>query len=88
MTQLADNHMATTSWFAELPAGDSASWLDDLRKLGADRFASAGFPSPKSEEWRFTQFRARSSRRISAPARRDGHGHAIADAGRTFHFRR
>src|SRR5882724_11248578 len=85
MTHLADNHMATTSWFAELPAGDGASWLDDLRKLGADRFASAGFPSPKSEEWRFTQLNPIIKTHFR-PARRDGHGHAIAEAAERFTF--
>jgi Fe-S cluster assembly protein SufD len=54
MTQVADKHMATSSWFGTLPQGDD-SWLDDLRRTGAERFAVVGFPSTKSEEWRFTQ---------------------------------
>ena len=54
MTQVADKHMTSSTWFRERPAGDE-SWLDMLRKAGAERFEAVGFPNPKDEEWRFTQ---------------------------------
>ena len=54
MTQVADKHMTTSTWFRELPSGGD-SWLDALRKAGAERFEAVGFPHPKDEEWRFTQ---------------------------------
>src|SRR5579859_2003463 len=56
MAQLADKHMAATAWFAGVAADGGESWLQDLRRRGADQFARTGFPSPKSEEWRFTRF--------------------------------
>ena len=46
--------MATSTWFGELPDSGAPPWLDELRKAGVDRFDAVGFPTPKSEEWRFT----------------------------------
>jgi Fe-S cluster assembly protein SufD len=54
MTQVADKRMTTSTWFRELPSGGD-SWLDALRKAGAERFEAVGFPHSKDEEWRFTQ---------------------------------
>src|ERR1700722_5899478 len=35
--------------------GDSGHiWLEELRRAGADRFASVGFPKTTDEEWRLT----------------------------------
>ena len=35
--------------------GDSGqNWLEELRRAGADRFASVGFPKTTDEEWRLT----------------------------------
>jgi Fe-S cluster assembly protein SufD len=79
MTQLADNHMATTAWFAELPAEGGEGWLAELRKRGADQFAALGFPSPKSEEWRFTQLSPITRTQFRA-ARREGKVRPIAEA--------
>jgi len=85
MTQLADKHMATSTWFGELPDSAAPSWLEELRKAGADRFESVGFPSPKSEEWRFTQL-APITRTKFRPAAREGHGRQVADAAEKFTF--
>jgi len=54
MTQVADKRMTTSTWFRELPSGDN-SWLHALRRAGAERFETVGFPHAKDEEWRFTQ---------------------------------
>ena len=85
MTQLADKHMASTAWFAELTADGGESWLRDLRRRGADQFARVGFPSPKSEEWRFTQF-APITRTQFRAARREGKARPIAEAIERYTF--
>jgi Fe-S cluster assembly protein SufD len=33
---------------------ETPEWLDTLRRAGADRFATVGFPNSRDEEWRFT----------------------------------
>ncbi len=39
----------------EAQGGDAApAWLTPLRRAGMDRFARAGFPGARDEEWRFT----------------------------------
>ena len=34
---------------------DAPEWLDRVRQIAIERFAGAGFPSSRDEEWRFTQ---------------------------------
>ncbi len=85
MTQLADNHMATTAWLAELPADGGESWLQELRKRGADQFAALGFPSPKSEEWRFTQLNP-ITRTQFRPARHEAHSRVLTETVGRFTF--
>lgn len=36
------------------PQHDAPSWLAQLRQEAAERFAAHGFPSPRDEEWRYT----------------------------------
>jgi Fe-S cluster assembly protein SufD len=36
--------------------GNGAGWAHDLVRAGQERFAAVGFPRPKDEEWRFTNF--------------------------------
>ena len=79
MTQLADKHMATQAWFAELPAEGGESWLRDLWRRGADQFANLGFPSNKSEEWRFTQLSPITRTQFRA-ARREAKARPISEA--------
>jgi Fe-S cluster assembly protein SufD len=46
--------------FSELEPGlrkTGPDWMNDLRRSGFDRFRSAGFPSLRDEEWRFTRTR-------------------------------
>ena len=62
MTQLADDtalhlsNVARSERGAALGNGRAPAWLDELIRSGIDRFAAVGFPKPKDEEWRFTNF--------------------------------
>jgi len=38
----------------EVTMADGPEWLESLRRGGADRFATVGFPGARDEEWRFT----------------------------------
>ena len=40
--------------FTEQGSDGLPNWLDPIRQAGLDRFLTAGFPSSKDEEWRFT----------------------------------
>ena len=87
MTRLADNHMATSPWFGQLPDSRTPSWLDELRRSAAERFAATGFPSPKSEEWRFTQLSPITGSTFR-PAERQTNTRRAADAVEQFSFGR
>jgi Fe-S cluster assembly protein SufD len=87
MTTLADNHMATSTWFVELPESGAPSWLEELRRAGVERFDATGFPAPKSEEWRFTQL-APITRTQFRPAVREGHSRHVLEAVEQFTFGR
>jgi Fe-S cluster assembly protein SufD len=52
MTRLASGKSATTDTHDD--DASAQSWLASLRRAGADRFASVGFPTTKEEEWRLT----------------------------------
>ena len=56
MTQVADEREIHQTNFSRLEeqTGETAPWLDDLRKTAMKRFEAVGFPSTKDEEWRFT----------------------------------
>src|SRR3954451_14179411 len=58
MTQLMDPQSADVSRLKRLQKQDAdaagPAWLNDLRRAGMARFAEAGFPTTKQEEWRFT----------------------------------
>src|ERR1700759_2919162 len=52
-----------TTFFYELPIAPAArpdakvpAWLTRLREAGRSQFERDGFPNPKAEEWRFTNF--------------------------------
>jgi Fe-S cluster assembly protein SufD len=53
MTQLAEKHQPWTAALEERP-GTGPRWLQEIRDRGASLFADLGFPSVRSEEWRFT----------------------------------
>lgn len=47
----------------DLP-GQELAWLQDLRQAAAQAFAERGFPSPREEEWRYTNVTAIEKRRF------------------------
>jgi Fe-S cluster assembly protein SufD len=55
---------STSRYVAEYPAlapelpGQNLPWLQQLRKDGLSKFAATGFPSPREEEWRYTNVSA------------------------------
>jgi Fe-S cluster assembly protein SufD len=51
MTQVADN---LQQWVAAGGPAPGPRWLQELRGRGAARFTALGFPTVRSEEWRFT----------------------------------
>jgi Fe-S cluster assembly protein SufD len=77
MTQVADDQAI------ESPA--DGSWIEELRRRGAARFESVGYPSSKQEEWRFTQLGPITRTRFR-PAGGESHGKLIADTAREFSF--
>lgn len=52
-------------------------WLAELRQAGIDRFGAMGFPSPRLEEWRFTDVRPVAETSFALP---DHTGAAVAPA--------
>ncbi len=44
-------HSALTSW---APAAGEPAWLQTARRIGLNRFSELGFPTPRDEDWRFT----------------------------------
>jgi Fe-S cluster assembly protein SufD len=49
-----DPHLKAFERFEQAGASRQPSWLFPLRKAGIVRFAELGFPTPKHEDWRFT----------------------------------
>ncbi len=53
---------ALTDYTADYPAaalpGQSLAWLQHIRAAALTQFASHGFPSPRAEEWRYTNVSA------------------------------
>ena len=87
MTRLADNHKVASTWFGQFPMAPTPSWLDELRRSGAERFAATGFPSAKAEEWRFTQLSPITGTSFR-PAEREANARTAADAVERFTFGR
>ena len=48
-------HAALACW---APAADEPAWLQTARRVGLNRFAELGFPTPRDEDWRFTNLAA------------------------------
>ena len=53
-----ENVLAEHARFARRRGGAAPEWLRQLRERAADRFAAAGFPTVRQEEWRFTNVAA------------------------------
>ena len=49
-----DKYLSPFSWFEERASSTLPSWVFPLRKAGICRFAELGLPTPKHEDWRFT----------------------------------
>ncbi|HEX8916139.1 MAG TPA: Fe-S cluster assembly protein SufD [Humisphaera sp.] len=83
MTQLMDPQPSDVSHLKRLHKLDAAAaapaWLTDLRKAGMARFAEAGFPTTKQEEWRFTNVApiARTEFRLAGPEDDTGAAEAV-----------
>ena len=87
MTQLAENHVASSTWFGDTPERGLPSWLQTLRRAGAKRFDAVGFPSRKEEEWRFTHLAPITKTRFQ-PASTEGPSRHVSGALDRFTFGR
>src|SRR5687768_10231984 len=64
MTQLAEPksiHLSNFARFEERSGGGNGraarpAWLDGMRRAAIARFEQVGFPSPRDEHWRHTNF--------------------------------
>ena len=57
-TESTSRYLADYTTLApELP-GQNLPWLQQLRKTGFSKFSATGFPSPREEEWRYTNVSA------------------------------
>src|SRR2546428_13434153 len=53
-----DRYLAEFEAVERLGAFRSPSWLAPLRRRAIDRFAEAGFPTTRDEDWRYTNLTA------------------------------
>ena len=69
-----DTHSAYVDAFGAvrkaLP-GQGVDWLESLRARAIERFASAGFPTPRDEVWKFTNLRPLTRHSFALAPRRD-----------------
>lgn len=69
-----DTHSAYVDAFGAvrkaLP-GQGVDWLESLRARAIERFASAGFPTPKDEVWKFTNLRPLTRHSFALAPRQD-----------------
>jgi Fe-S cluster assembly protein SufD len=49
-----DHYLSEFERFEKAAEGTKPVWLDDLRQRAIVRFEQLGFPTPKNEDWRFT----------------------------------
>ena len=56
-TQLG-NYLESFTEFAKNTARETPPWLRELREFAFARFCSAGFPTTRDEDWRFTNVAA------------------------------
>ncbi|WP_262965301.1 Fe-S cluster assembly protein SufD [Methylobacter psychrophilus] len=58
ITALASRYTAEYPTIAPVLCGQSLSWLQQLRAEALSQFSAQGFPSPREEEWRYTNVSA------------------------------
>ena len=51
---MSDEFLQDTASHEGVAMAEGPDWLEPLRRAGAERFAAAGFPTARDEEWRFT----------------------------------
>jgi Fe-S cluster assembly protein SufD len=52
--QQTDRYLEAFAEFERAIAGDGGAWLRPIRRAAMARFADLGFPTPRDEDWRFT----------------------------------
>jgi Fe-S cluster assembly protein SufD len=53
-TESTSRYVAEYQTIAPTLPGQNLPWLQQLRKEGLSKFSATGFPSPREEEWRYT----------------------------------
>ena len=57
-SQTAQNYVESFGQIVKSGRDRQPSWLQTLRQGGFDRFSATGFPTPRDEDWRFTNISA------------------------------
>ena len=50
-------------------AGSGTPWIERMRTLALEQFAASGFPSPREEEWKYTNVEPITRHRFEVPSR-------------------
>lgn len=50
-------------------AGSGTPWVERMRRLALEQFAASGFPSPREEEWKYTNVEPITRHRFALPSR-------------------
>jgi Fe-S cluster assembly protein SufD len=70
VTEVQDTYLESFARFENGAAGNGAGWLRSIRRGAIARFSELGFPTPREEDWRFTNVAAIAETSFSLP--RDG----------------
>ncbi len=70
VTEVQDSYLESFARFENGAAGNGAGWLRSIRRGAIARFSELGFPTPREEDWRFTNVAAIAETSFSLP--RDG----------------
>lgn len=75
MDPLTQTYVTTHASVVPGLAGQSVSWVRQLRARGLSRFESTGFPTARDEAWKYTNVRPITKQTFThAPRRKDGPG--------------
>ena len=75
-------HMAAFDAFEKDGARRFPAWVSELRRTGISRFAALGFPTPRMEDWRFTNITPIAQLPFKPAAKPSPEALAAADAAR------